>query len=108
MTDVGIRFRRNEQRKIDCLVSSFLGCVSIRGENEPVSVVKLEGNDNKNVRQSRNKYKEKSERTYFSVRSDYVDKMKKVIENYLVDNTCDNRDCFDGLFGATINAFGSM
>ena len=40
------------------------GCVSIRGENESVSVVKLERNDNKNVRQSRNKYIEKSERTY--------------------------------------------
>ena len=60
------------------------------------------------MRPSRNKYKEKSERTYFSVRSDYADKMKKVKENYPIDNTCDNRDCFYGLFGATINAFGSM
>ena len=63
--DVGIRFRRNEQRKIDFYVCSFLGSVFIRRGNEPISVVKFERNDNKNVRRSRNKYKEKSERTYF-------------------------------------------
>ena len=39
--------------------------VSIRRENRPISVVKLVENDNKNVRKSRNRYKEKSERTYF-------------------------------------------
>lgn len=44
---------------------SFSGRVSIIRENEPISVVKLVENDNKNVRRSRNKYKEKSERTYF-------------------------------------------
>ena len=44
---------------------SFSGGVSIRRENEPDSVVKLDGNDNKDVRQGRNKYIEKSERTYF-------------------------------------------
>ena len=44
---------------------SFLGRVFIRRENEPDSVVKLEGNDNKDVRQGRDKYIEKSERTYF-------------------------------------------
>jgi len=45
--------------------SSFSGRVSIRGEKKPDSVVKLEGNDNKDVRQGRDKYIEKSERTYF-------------------------------------------
>ena len=47
------------------LCLSFSGRVSIRRENAPISVVKLEENDNKNVRKSRNRYEEKSERTYF-------------------------------------------
>jgi len=65
VTDVGIQFRRNRRRKIDFLLCSFSGRVSIRGEKKPDSVVKLEGNDNKDVRQGRDKYIEKSERTYF-------------------------------------------
>ena len=65
MTDVGIQFRRNRRRKIDFFVHVFLGRVFIRRENEPDSVVKLDGNDNKDVRQGRDKYIEKSERTYF-------------------------------------------
>ena len=47
------------------LCLSFSGRVSISRENAPISVVKLEENDNKNVRKSRNRYEEKSERTYF-------------------------------------------
>ncbi len=54
----------DEERLISMSAPS-LGRVSIRRENKSVSVVKLERNDNKNVRQSRDKYIEKSERTYF-------------------------------------------
>ena len=47
------------------LCLSFSGRGFIRRENEPDFVVKLERNDNKKVREGRNKYIEKSERTYF-------------------------------------------
>ena len=53
----------DEERLIS--MSAPFGRVFIRRENEPISVVKLERNDNKNVRKSRNRCKEKSERTYF-------------------------------------------
>ena len=55
----------NIKKQIRFRGRSFSGGVSIRRENEPDSVVKLDGNDNKDVRQGRDKYIEKSERTYF-------------------------------------------
>ena len=55
----------NIKKQIRFRGRSFSGRVFIRRDNEPISVVKLVENDNKNVRRNRNKYKEKSERTYF-------------------------------------------
>ena len=66
--------------------------------NPMLVYVKLERNDNKKVREGRNKYIEKIGTHLFSVRSDYIEGIKKIIENYPVDNKCDNKDVLKSIW----------